>query len=222
MVSICTFRTTDITIVVLHGNTPFFAICILTTASGPFGVLKYDVVTIYFDMTLSIVTCFFLCFGWISFRLFTLCLNFSRCRRCANRSSFYWYWLRLSTARFNRRSLFSCIVSSTLFGSCCFGSSPLTLCDGCIDKGLLFFCCCIDKMFIYICKNFLFVSEVATKDIQLPVGCRFTLSIISCKNLSQVARLCAVENVSKQQSGCIRYTLISKFVVKQSLLATKW
>ena len=58
----------------------------------------------------------------------------------------YCWLLRLCTALYSILSLFSCLVSSTLF---CLGFCvALSFCNGCIDEGLLFFWCCISEMFV--------------------------------------------------------------------------
>lgn len=122
--------------------------------------------------------------------------------------------LRFSTAASSIRSLFSCIFS--LFGAC-FGPA-LALRNGSVHECLLFFGCCISEMFDYLGEYFFLSRHRVREHINLSfrgLPCRFA---VSRQHLAQIARLGAVESVSKKQRRGIAYAAVAELIVEKTLL----
>ena len=123
MITINTFRASNISVGVMHLGFPFLAICILTTTNTTLRLFNSDIEAIYLDMTLLVVASFFLCFSRIGINLcflfFTCTLSFilfrytfSLCKQIFTDSiffsSFFRFFLlciRLFAIFANRRSV---------------------------------------------------------------------------------------------------------------------
>ena len=75
MVTVHSFGTTDITIIIVHGDAPFLAVLIGTGTYTTFRVFDSNIVTVNLYMTFLVVACFLLCFGRIPVYFCTGFLN---------------------------------------------------------------------------------------------------------------------------------------------------
>ena len=85
VVVVFTEYTFDVSVIIVHLDTPLLTISVLTTTSRALRVLNSDVHSVHLDMAFLIVAGFLLSFTWVSVHLLSLCLNFLRSRRWANR-----------------------------------------------------------------------------------------------------------------------------------------
>ena len=118
MITINTFRTSNVSVGVMHLGFPFLAICVLTTTNTTLRLFNSDIEAIYLDMTFLVVASFFLCFSRIginlcfllfacTFCLIFCCNTFSHCKQIFTDSFFFSSFIRFFLLCIRRLLIFA-------------------------------------------------------------------------------------------------------------------